>query len=67
MIQTTPSEGVAEKPTRLAIGVEGGFDGAQEKREIDETLSVVSMPELTSVPWPCDQLPQQVLCQDNAC
>ena len=49
-----------EKPTRLAIGVEGGFDGGLEKCEIQETLSVVTMPELTSVPWPCEQMPLQV-------
>lgn len=59
-VPATSEGGVTEKPTRLAIGVEGGFDGGQEKQEIEETLSVVTMPELTSVPWPCDQLPPQV-------
>lgn len=60
-LPATPSEGgVVEKPTRLAIGVEGGFDGGVEKCEILETLSVVTMPELTSVPWPCEEMPSQV-------
>lgn len=61
VVESTPSDTPAtEKPTRLAIGVEGGFDGGQEKVQIVETLSVVAMPELTSVPWPCDAFPAQV-------
>lgn len=60
LIEAAPSESVVEKPTRLAIGVEGGFDGGGEKLKTEETLSLVAMPELTSVPWPCDQLPLQV-------
>ncbi len=59
-IPAASEEVVKDKPTRLAIGMEGGFDGGQQKQEIDETLSVVAMPELTSVPWPCNQLPSQV-------
>lgn len=60
VIDAPPANVVAEKPTRLAIGMEGGFDGGQEKQQIEETLSVVAMPELTSVPWSCDQFPPQV-------
>lgn len=59
-LPVTAPDAVTEKPTRLAIGIEGGFDGGGEKKEIEETLSVISMPELTSVPWPCDKLPHQV-------
>lgn len=51
---------MVEKPTRLAIGMEGGFDGGQQKQEMEETLSVVAMPELTSVPWPSPHFPPQV-------
>ena len=50
----------AKKPTRLAIGVEGGFDGGVEKVEYEEQLSVVAMPERTTVSLPNEQLPQKV-------
>lgn len=54
-------EEVVKKPTRLAIGLEGGFDGGQQsKTEMKQLLAVVAMPEFTSVPWPCDQLSQRV-------
>lgn len=59
-LSDTPNEAASEKPTRLAIGVEGGFDGGQDKQQIEETLSVVAMSELTSAPWPNDQFPPQV-------
>ena len=54
------ADDVIKKPTRLAIGMEGGFDAGREKIEFEEKLVVVTMPELASVPWPCDQLPLQV-------
>ena len=50
----------AKKPTRLAIGVEGGFDGGAEKVEYEEHLAVVAMPERATVSLPNDQLPQKV-------
>ena len=50
----------AKKPTRLAIGVEGGFDGGVEKVEYEEQLSVVAMPERATVSLPNEQLPQKV-------
>ena len=49
-----------KKPTRLAIGVEGGFDGGVEKAEFEEQLCVVVMPERTTISLPNDQLPQKV-------
>ena len=49
-----------KKPTRLAIGVEGGFDGGAEKVEYEEELSVVVMPERATVSLPNEQLPQKV-------
>ena len=51
----------AKKPTRLAIGVEGGFDGGVEKVEYEEQLSVVVMPERATIALPNDQLPQKVI------
>ena len=49
-----------KKPTRLAIGVEGGFDGGVEKAEFEEQLCVVVMPERATISLPNDQLPQKV-------
>lgn len=49
-----------KKPTRLAIGVEGGFDGGVEKIEYEETFSLVLLPEFTVIPLPEPQLPQKV-------
>ena len=50
-----------KKQTRLAIGVEGGFDGGVEKTEYEEHLAVVVMPERATVSFPNDQLPQKVV------
>ena len=49
-----------KKPTRLAIGVEGGFDGGVEKVEYEEVYSLVVMPEAVSIPLPNSLLPQKV-------
>lgn len=59
---TAQSEDVppVKKPTRLAIGVEGGFEGTHERVEYDETLAVVALPEKASVSWPSEGLPQKV-------
>ncbi|XP_014677519.1 PREDICTED: ubiquitin carboxyl-terminal hydrolase 5-like [Priapulus caudatus] len=55
-------EPVAKKPTRLAIGVEGGFDvdAGRKKYEYDEENSVVVLPEFTVIPLPDDSLPPEV-------
>ncbi len=50
----------SKKPTRLAIGVDGGFDGGVEKVEYEESYSLLVMPELTVIPLPDPQLPQKV-------
>ncbi|XP_078616117.1 ubiquitin carboxyl-terminal hydrolase 5-like isoform X1 [Branchiostoma floridae x Branchiostoma japonicum] len=43
----------AKKPTRLAIGVEGGFDVSEEGRyEIQEEIAIVVMPGYESFPYP---------------
>ena len=42
----------SKKPTRMAIGVEGGFDGGVVKREYQEELVFVVLPEETVIPLP---------------
>lgn len=49
-----------KKPTRLAIGVEGGFSGGVEKVEWEESFSLVVLPEFTVIPLPNTQLAQKV-------
>ncbi|KAI6080021.1 Ubiquitin carboxyl-terminal hydrolase 5 isoform X1 [Aix galericulata] len=39
-----------KKPTRLAIGVEGGFDITEEKFEYDEDVKIVILPEHLDIP-----------------
>ena len=50
----------SKKPTRLAIGMEGGFDGGVEKVEYEESYSLLVLPEFTIIPLPDPQLPQKV-------
>lgn len=51
-----------KKITRLAIGVEGGFDPNENKRrfETKDHLNVVVFPELVKIPYPNIDLPLQV-------
>ena len=50
-----------KKPTRLAIGVEGGFDaGVVEKAEFEDHTSIVILPEYQTIPLPSPALPQKV-------
>jgi ubiquitin carboxyl-terminal hydrolase 5/13 len=51
-----------KKVTRLAIGVQGGFDAdpLAKKYETRENYSVVILPQLLIVPWPNDALPDKV-------
>ncbi|XP_063233361.1 ubiquitin carboxyl-terminal hydrolase 5 [Bacillus rossius redtenbacheri] len=55
-------DGPEKKITRLAIGVEGGFDPdfGKKKFEYEESYSLVVMPGFVSVPWPNDSLPDIV-------
>jgi ubiquitin carboxyl-terminal hydrolase 5/13 len=57
-----PADGPEKKITRLAIGVEGGFDpdSAKKKSEYEESYSIVVLPEFVSIPWPDPQLPEIV-------
>jgi ubiquitin carboxyl-terminal hydrolase 5/13 len=51
----------AKKPTRLAMGVDGGFDGGAEPEvEWAESHQVVVMPTKAAVPFPNADLPQKV-------
>ena len=50
-----------KKPTRLAIGMEGGFDGGVvEKAEYEDHTSIVILPEYQTIPLPSPDLPQKV-------
>ena len=50
-----------KKPTRLAIGVEGGFDaGVVEKAEYEDHTSIVILPEYQTISLPSPALPQKV-------
>ncbi|XP_064384127.1 ubiquitin carboxyl-terminal hydrolase 5-like [Halichondria panicea] len=42
----------SKKPTRLAIGMEGGFNGGVEKVEYEESYSLLVLPEFTIIPLP---------------
>ncbi len=48
------------KPTRLAIGVEGGFDVDNKKFEYEEHHSVVVLPDWIIIPLPDTALPAEV-------
>lgn len=51
-----------KKVTRLAIGIQGGFDAdpLAKKFETRKNFSVVILPKLDIVPWPNDALPDKV-------
>lgn len=51
-----------KKPTRLAIGVQGGFDAdpLSKKFETRKNYSIVILPQLVIIPWPNDSLPEKV-------
>lgn len=54
-----PTEGPEKKITRLAIGVEGGFDPNENKHkyEYKDHLSIVVFPNGVKVPYPNIDLP----------
>ncbi|XP_074015224.1 ubiquitin carboxyl-terminal hydrolase 5 isoform X5 [Numenius arquata] len=47
---TSAGDPPRKKPTRLAIGVEGGFDITEEKFEYDEDVKIVILPEHLDIP-----------------
>ncbi|XP_041377545.1 LOW QUALITY PROTEIN: ubiquitin carboxyl-terminal hydrolase 5-like [Gigantopelta aegis] len=50
----------AEKPTKLAIGVEGGFQVDEKKFKFEEQTSVVVLPDFVEVPLPNQDIPDIV-------
>jgi len=57
--ETPPEE--KEAPTRMAIGVEGGFNVNEEKFDVVKANALVIMPEGTRVALPCPALPEFVI------
>ncbi|XP_043283327.1 ubiquitin carboxyl-terminal hydrolase 5 [Venturia canescens] len=53
-------DGPAKKITRLAIGTPGGFTPDQPKYTFEETFQIVVLPNFETVPYPSDNLPDQV-------
>lgn len=49
-----PADGPEKKITRLAIGVEGGFDPDENKRKFEykDHLSIVVFPSVVKMPYP---------------
>lgn len=63
-LPTTPEgDGPEKKITRLAIGVEGGFDSDAGKRkfEYEDIYNVVVLPDFKTFEWPNSNLPEKVI------
>lgn len=56
-------DGPEKKITRLAIGVDGGFDpdAGKKKYLIQEHYSIVVIPEYVTLPYPDDNLPMKII------
>ena len=50
-------EGEPAKPTKLAIGTDGGFQVGSPTWREEATWAVVAVPSFTRVELPCDELP----------
>ncbi|CAL1541737.1 unnamed protein product [Lymnaea stagnalis] len=50
----------ADKPTKLAIGVEGGFQTDDKRFEFEEHVAIVILPQWYQIPFPHENIPQQV-------
>lgn len=53
-------DGPEKKITRLAIGVEGGFDPDVKKYEYEHHYNVVLLPDFITFPWPAEGLPDVI-------
>ncbi|XP_046993258.1 ubiquitin carboxyl-terminal hydrolase 5 [Schistocerca americana] len=55
-------DGPEKKITRLAIGVEGGFDpdAGKKKFEYEDSYSIVVFPSRDTIKWPNSDLPEKV-------
>lgn len=62
------TDGPEKKITRLAIGVEGGFDpeSSRKKYEFVDKYTVVVLPQFAQIPWPNPEIPQIVQDSVNA-
>ena len=61
VVEKKVDEPPEKKPTRLAIGVEGGFSGGDVKKvEFENHTSIVILPEFQTIPLPNPNLPQKV-------
>ncbi|XP_073970641.1 ubiquitin specific protease 5 [Rhodnius prolixus] len=54
-------DGPERKVTKLAIGLEGGFEPDKNNVETTEVHSIVIIPEFTTIPWPNNRLPQVIV------
>ncbi|KAG1668095.1 Ubiquitin carboxyl-terminal hydrolase 5 [Nymphon striatum] len=53
----------APQPTKLAIGIEGGFNvDSSNKYDITEIYSIVILPSFESISLPCPDLPDAIQC-----
>lgn len=73
VMEEQPETTNKEKPTKLAIGTEDGFQLDQEKFHFDKEYKIVVAPTMESVPYPNDALPtglemcvKQILEMDDA-
>lgn len=57
-LKSNPEDRPLKKPTRLAIGLDGGFDNNDP--EYEETLNIVLLPGFVSLPFPSVELPEKV-------
>eukprot|EP00959_Pyramimonas_sp_CCMP1952_P464436 9486612-Pyramimonas_sp.AAC.2 len=53
-------------PTRMAIGMEGGFQ-VEEKYTVEKTHSLVILPSRATIPYPCADLPELVIQAVRGC
>lgn len=62
-----PTDGPEKKITRLAIGVEGGFDPNESKRKFEykDHLTIVIFPNAVKIPYPNIDLPMLVSVNVN--
>lgn len=60
-------DGPEKKITRLAIGVDGGFDpdSGRKKFEIKDHYQIIVLPEFVNIPWPNDSLPEKIKASVN--
>lgn len=63
MPATPEGDGPEKKITRLAIGVDGGFDSDAGKRnyEYEDIYNVVVLPDFKTFEWPNPNLPEKVI------